>query len=46
MSISTTEVDAEQRRRRGMALYRDIMAVEPTEPATPRAATLIDFVFA
>ena len=46
MSVSTATVDAEDRRRRGMALYRDIMAVEPTEPATPRAATLIDFVFA
>jgi 4-carboxymuconolactone decarboxylase len=31
---------------RGLDLYREIMAAEPPEPATPRAATLIDFVFA
>ncbi|MGX9787763.1 carboxymuconolactone decarboxylase family protein [Mycobacterium sp. MMS18-G62] len=46
MSVTTLTVHAEQRRRQGLALYREIMAVEPVEPATARAATLIDFVFA
>ena len=42
----TITVDATERRQRGLALYLEIMAVEPPVPATPRAATLIDFVFA
>jgi 4-carboxymuconolactone decarboxylase len=46
MTATTATVEGEQRRRHGLALYREIMAVEPPEPGTPRAATLIDFVFA
>lgn len=39
-------VDPHERRQRGLALYREIMATEPAEPTTPLAATSIDFVFA
>ena len=42
LPISTPD----ERRQRGLQLYRDIMAVDPPEPATPREAALIDFVFA
>lgn len=46
MTTTAPTVHASERRERGLALYREIMATEPPEPATPRAATLIDFVFA
>jgi len=39
-------VDYQERRNRGLALYREIMCAEPPPLTTPRAATLIDFVFA
>lgn len=39
-------IDHVARRRRGLQLYREIMAREHPEPTSPRAATLIDFVFA
>jgi 4-carboxymuconolactone decarboxylase len=39
-------IDHEQRRRDGLALYEQIMGVPHPTPASPRAATLIDFVYA
>jgi 4-carboxymuconolactone decarboxylase len=45
MSDHTT-IDHRERRDRGLALYREIMCAEPPALTTPRAATLIDFVFA
>ncbi len=39
-------VDYAERRRRGLALYREIMQAEHPEPDSARGAALIDFVFA
>jgi 4-carboxymuconolactone decarboxylase len=36
----------EDRRQRGLAVYRELMAQEPPAVTSPRAAALIDFVFA
>src|SRR5690349_15633907 len=36
----------EDRRERGLAVYRELMAQEPPAVSSPRAAALIDFVFA
>lgn len=46
MTTTAPIVHATERRERGLALYREIMATEPPELTTPRAAALIDFVFA
>jgi 4-carboxymuconolactone decarboxylase len=45
MEANSTAVDYGQRRRRGLALYREIMGVDHQEPTTPRAESLIDFVY-
>lgn len=39
-------IDPQERRARGLELYRQIMAKEHSEPTTPLNATLVDFVFA
>lgn len=44
--MNVTVLTGEQRRQRGLVLYRQIMAIEPPDPATPRGAALVDFVFA
>jgi 4-carboxymuconolactone decarboxylase len=46
MADNPQTVDYSERRRRGLALYREIMCTEPPPPTSPRSAALIDFVFA
>jgi 4-carboxymuconolactone decarboxylase len=41
-----TTVDYAERRERGVRAYREIMGKQPADLSTPRAAALIDFVFA
>ncbi len=41
-----TVVDYQERRERGRALYAEIMAKDPPAPSSPRAAALLDFVYA
>jgi 4-carboxymuconolactone decarboxylase len=49
-SVATTSVptiiDYAERRRTGLRLYEEIMAVAHPAPTSPRSATLIDFIFA
>ncbi|MGE0386321.1 MAG: carboxymuconolactone decarboxylase family protein [Gammaproteobacteria bacterium] len=46
MAAGENVIDHAQRRRRGLELYREIMQQAHPEPDSPRAAGLIDFVFA
>jgi 4-carboxymuconolactone decarboxylase len=41
-----TTIDYAERRERGVRAYHEIMGKQPPELSTPRAAALIDFVFA
>jgi 4-carboxymuconolactone decarboxylase len=44
--MPVTTIDYAERRERGLRAYREIMGKQPPELSTPRAAALIDFVFA
>ena len=46
MTSILASVSPQERRDKGLALYREIMACDPPAILTPRSATLIDFVYA
>jgi 4-carboxymuconolactone decarboxylase len=46
MADEAQVIDFQERRKLGLALYREIMMQDHPEPTSPRSATLMDFVYA